>query len=460
MFWNIFKSVKLAVFLLITLAIVAIVGTLIPQGEESIGFVMRLRPETFRIFSVLGLFDVYHTLWFRAILGLLALNLVVCSIDRLPKAWKRMKARPPVDMKRPFEDLNEDNVLVLKGKMELISKRVKGFLQKIAKDIRSKSTDTGCFFYFEEGRYSHLGVYIVHLSIIIILLGGIIGSIWGFEGYMNILEGEKRDVVRLIRRVKPLRLGFYVRCDRFLVDYYKNGMPKEYMSELTFITGQKEVKRQVRVNHPVKFRGITFYQASYGVSIGDSSCIKIINRLSGKSFKVDLKLGQSYQIPDTGTVIKLVDIRKDFARAGPAIFLLVRLKQGKEMKLILFKDMGLAKKRLPAPMLNAAMFNPSLIEPYTFIVKDIPTRYYTGLQVSKDPGVPIVWTGFLMLIIGLMVTFFTSHKRIWVRIIKKGQNKVEVAVSGMSNRDPVSLAKKISSILNGIKKEVSPNANV
>jgi len=120
-------------------------------------------------------------------------------------------------------------------------------------------------------------------------------------------------------------------------------------------------------------------------------------------------------------------------------------------------DKDLAKKRLPVPMLNSPIFNPSFIRPYTFIIEDIPTRYYTGLQVSRDPGVPIVWVGFSMLIIGLMITFFTSHRRVWVRILKKDHNNVEIAVSGMSNRDPVSLSKRIKSVLNGIKEEVIPN---
>ena len=449
MFWNIFKSVKLAVFLLITLAIIAIIGTIIPQGEESIRFAMKLRPETFRIFSMLGLFDVYHTLWFRAILGLLTVNLIVCSIDRFPKTLKRIKAQPPVDMKRPFQDIDEDNILRLKGKIESITDSVREFLQKKGKEIRSKITDKEAFFYFEEGVYSHFGVYIVHLSIIMILLGGIIGSIWGFEGYMNILEGEKSNVVRLTRR-KPLKLNFWVRCDKFLVSYYKNGMPKEYMSELTFITGKKEIKKELRVNHPVRFCGITFYQASYGTSVEDKCYLKIINSESKRSYIAELRVGQSYKIPDSDVMLKVLDIREDFARTGPAVLLSIRPEQGKETRLLLLKNMQIAKKRLPAPMLNSPMFNSSIVKPYTFVIEQIPVRYYTGLQVSRDPGVPIVWAGFFMLIMGLMITFFTSHRRIWVRLTKK-DGEVEVAVSGMSNRDPVSLSKRIKSILAGIE---------
>ena len=417
---------------------------------------MRLRPESFRIFSMLGLFDVYHTLWFRAILGLLTLNLIVCSIDRFPKTLKRIRSKPPVDMKRPFQAIDDDNILRLKGSMDHITNRIKDYLEKRVRGIRSKITENEAFFYFEEGAYSHFGVYMVHLSIIMILLGGIIGSIWGFEGYMNILEGEKTNVIRLTRRTKALRLSFWVRCDKFLVSFYKNGMPKEYMSKLTFITAKKEIKKELRVNHPVRFHGITFYQASYGTSVEDKVYLKIINNESKKSYIAELRVGQSYNIPDSNVMIKVLDIRDDFARTGPALFLSIKTGQGKETRLVLLKNMQIAKKRLPAPMLNSPMFNSSIMKPYTFVIEKIPTRYYTGLQVSRDPGVPVVWTGFLLLIIGLMVTFFTSHRRIWVKVSKKN-GEVEIAVSGMSNRDHISLSKRIRSILNCIKEEVAQN---
>ena len=99
------------------------------------------------------------------------------------------------------------------------------------------------------------------------------------------------------------------------------------------------------------------------------------------------------------------------------------------------------------------MFNPSSFKPYTFVLKDVECKYYTGIQVSRDPGVPVVWTGFFMLIVGLMVTFFTSHKRIWIRISEK-DNMIEIAATGISNKDPAALSKKIAKIMEDIRKEV------
>ncbi len=451
------KSVKLTVFLLILLASIAIIGTVIPQGEEAVGFAMRLSPRVFHILSALGLFDIYHTWWFRALLGLISINLIVCSVDRFPKTWKRMNASPPVDMKKIFEDIGRDQSFEVNGNFKKVLEKLDSFLERRFKNVRKKIEDKIGYFYLEEGRYSHLGVYIVHLSVIVILVGGIIGSIWGFEGYMNILEGEKKDIVRLTRKMKVIRLPFSIRCDNFIVEYYENGMPKEYLSRLTFIEDHKETKKELRVNHPVSFHGITFYQASYGICVGSYAKIRIINNEEKKRYELTLKPGDIYKIPGSDTVIQLMDIKDNLAGCGPALILLIR-KRSEIRKLILFQDMEKARKRLPKQMLMASVFDPSSIKPYKFVIEDIPTRYYTGIQVSKDPGVPLVWIGFFMLIFGLIITFFTSHKRVWIKVEEIKENLVNISVSGMSNRDPVSLSKKIRTIMEEIKGELRNEA--
>ena len=112
---------------------------------------------------------------------------------------------------------------------------------------------------------------ITHLSILIILIGGIAGSLFGFRGFVNILEGETVDQIYL--KVKdgevPKPIGFSVRCDDFKITYYDLPRPekhvKEYTSILTILENGKEVLRKsIEVNHPLHYKGLAFYQASYG----------------------------------------------------------------------------------------------------------------------------------------------------------------------------------------------------
>ena len=93
---------------------------------------------------------------------------------------------------------------------------------------RTEAGDNGFMLYAERWRWTRLGVYIVHSSVVILLIGGLIGSLFGFEGYVNIAEGEATNIVRLRNTGGTLPLDFEIRCDDFSVTYYESGLPKEY----------------------------------------------------------------------------------------------------------------------------------------------------------------------------------------------------------------------------------------
>ena len=86
--WNFFVSVKLTVFLLLSLAVTSIIGTVIPQNADPQLYFREFSPFLFRLFQVLDIFDMYHAWWFQLLLFLLIANIVVCSIDRLTATWK------------------------------------------------------------------------------------------------------------------------------------------------------------------------------------------------------------------------------------------------------------------------------------------------------------------------------------------------------------------------------------
>ena len=102
-------------------------------------------------------------------------------------------------------------------------------------------------------------------------------------------------------------------------------------------------------------------------------------------------------------------------------------------------------------MLQSPKFDPSAFNPYTFFLDGLETSYYTGLQVNRDPGVPIVWAGCFLIVAGFFVTFFTSHMRIWVRVLNESRG-INISVAGTSNRNPVGLERELANLANGLKK--------
>jgi cytochrome c biogenesis protein len=69
-------------------------------------------------------------------------------------------------------------------------------------------------------------------------------------------------------------------------------------------------------------------------------------------------------------------------------------------------------------------------------------RHYTGLQVSKDPGVDVVYAGFILMIIGCYVTFFKSHQQLCIEAVRQG-SVTRVVVSGTANKNKAALERRI-----------------
>ena len=103
------------------------------------------------------------------------------------------------------------------------------------------------------------------------VVGGLIGSIFGFEGFVNIPEGESIGKITLTNQNTEKDLNFLIRCNKFNITLYDSGMPKEYRSNLTILKGDQElVTQDIRVNEPLKVEGVSIFQSSYGKIPGKS----------------------------------------------------------------------------------------------------------------------------------------------------------------------------------------------
>jgi cytochrome c biogenesis protein len=72
------------------------------------------------------------------------------------------------------------------------------------------------------------------------------------------------------------------------------------------------------------------------------------------------------------------------------------------------------------------------------------------LQVTRDPGVPVVIAGSFLLVIGFMTVFFYAHRQVWIRIDRQGPN-TRISIAGKTNKDPVGLEREITSLVEEIE---------
>jgi cytochrome c biogenesis protein len=443
-----FASVKLTIILLILIALVSIIGTVIPQQFGPTDTVTHLSPKLIDIFKSLQFFDLYHSVWFTLLLCLLSINLIACSVKRFPTTWKLFTTRPSLDRSKPFEDLPPENTITIQGNRSEITSAVERLLQKRLKRFRKKAADKVTTFYGEKGAFSHFGAYVIHISILVVIAGAIIGSQWGFKGFVNIAEGESADRVYVARQGGLKQLDFTVRCDNFSIAYYENGMPKEYRSDLSFLKDDTVILQgPLRVNHPITVNGIRFYQANYG-SIPGGKVHMTITKANGPQTHLTVSLKDSFSLHGDTAQVRVERIEENLMSMGPAVLLSVRSADA-TLQFWVFKAIEQMKRAIPNLLDKVPKFNPGRYEPYYFELNGIEQIFYTGLQLSHDPGVPIVAVGAFLIVAGFLITFFSSHKRFWVRV-DEAEGKTRIMVSARSNRDPVGLKRETAYLLRHI----------
>ena len=434
--WKSFASVKLTIGLLLSLAATSIIGTLIPQNEAPGAYLQTFGEILYRIFSLLGLFDMYHSWWFRALILLLVVNIIICSIDRLRATWKIIFAANPRFNVARYRQLKDKAQFSDAGAAATLKDRYLPFISRRFRYHRTEQTDEGFAIYAEKGRLTRLGVYVVHLSVVVLLIGGLIGSIFGFEGFINLAPGDSARSIQLRHNNQILPLGFEIRCDDFTVEFYATGAPKEFRSSLSILKEGKVVEQKdIIVNDPLRYEGFSFFQSSYGSLSPTEVILNFTSQATGMIYNQRAAIGTPVVIPENlGTfTLKKYTRQAEFRghNIGEAFIGVLTPQNGDPMDVTLpLKFPSFDKMRKGQVFVAIADFVP---------------RYYTGLQVSKDPGVWVVYTGFILMIIGIYITFFMSHQQICVEVTPLDP-KNRVTVAGTTNKNKMGMQKKVAQL--------------
>jgi cytochrome c biogenesis protein len=444
--WDLFASVKFAVVIFSIIALTSIIGTVIEQNaepEKNIKILTRMfgedaAPAIYSVLDKLGFMNMYHSWWFVTLLLLFAANLVICSVDRLPRIWKLVREPIRPLSEEYLEKMSIKRILMLKEKHSEVRGNVSEAVRKLGFRPSEAGKENGVQFFAEKGNFTRLGVYITHLSILVILAGAIVGIFFGFNGWLPLGEGETSPVAFKDQNNTRIPLGFDIRCDRFEVDFYgESDMPKAYKSWLTVLQDGKEVmKKVITVNDPLKYHGITFYQASFG-TVPESFdrgilMLELISR-DGKSEQIQTRLGGQFTIPGTAITGHIMNFSPalTFDQSGRPVTYDANMVN----PAILVEFTGLGQKPLTGWIFKRFPQTWNLPDGSKVEFLKFWGVQYTGLQVRKDPGVGIVYLGCILMALGLYITFFMSHRRIWVNVSEeKGATKILIGASANRNR--------------------------
>ena len=384
---------------------------------------------------------MYHSWWFRLLILLLAVNVIACSLDRLSNTWKIVFVKNPQFKLDSFRRRSDKIEFSGPRPIEDLKKTYLAVVAQYFRYRKIEETDRGFCILAEKWRWSRLGVYAVHLSVVLLLVGSLVGSLFGFDGHVNIPEGESVKSIRIKNDMQLQPLDFEIFCEDFDVSFYDSGAPKEYRSRLTLREqGQAVLTKDIIVNDPLRYKGINIFQSSYGKIPPQKVTVNFTNRTTGKITSKEMVIGRQINLPEAMGKFVLTGYTGSYhfngQHLGEAFRGTLTKAGGESIEIILpLRFAGFDSMRAGDLVISVAGYVP---------------RYYTGLQVTKDPGVGIVYVGFLLMIIGCYITFFMSHQRLCIAVVQNGQ-KSSVMVSGMANKNKFSMQNKVQKIAEKLK---------
>jgi len=444
--WRTVASIQTGVVLLILVVILSAAGTIVLQRPVTEPDEMQsaYSPQALRILDTVGLTDVFHSWWFLGLVLLVSVCIVAASVDRFPNSWRYFS--------RPYKYPDESFRRALRPQKSLaIADEESGLVaaQRALHSLGYKPErvvrEDHFSIFAERSGISELAVYIVHASLLLIFLGTVVDGIWGWRGTLNLNEGQTSNLVEL-HDGTTRTLPFAIRCDTAGQENYKDGTPKKWWSKLAVVKDGRDVqKKEIVVNDPLLYRGVRFYQSSYGPNGKVEKLMLVAAPSNGSGEKREIGLAVNDTVPlDANTTVRFAEFFPDYAvREGqvyrksnqlqnPAVHLVVTSKIAGQ-KIAGQKTAGKDFDVWFPPMDEVADNSKA---PYRLEATDLKMGHFTGLQVSHEPGQWGVWSGVVLMGVGLTFVFYVVHMRFWaVPVRDPGTGQYSLWIGGSANRN-------------------------
>lgn len=298
-FWRQLTSMRIALFLLLMLAIATIPGSLVPQRSADPNGVIQYQqdhPDLFKILDAFPIqaFDVYSSVWFSAIYLLLFVSLIGCVLPRIAHHWKALRGTPPRTPARlqrmaGFTEQRITNPAATAVEREEFAERAileaEALLRKqhyrteIQRVSRRGVTDVSVS--AERGYLRETGNLLFHVALVGVLVSVAIGGMFSFNGQRVLVEGQSfvnqlidYDSATSGTSFNPESLeAFSVKLNTFEVDYIgeEEGNPaafgavREFRANMTVTSPEGETSDAVvKVNHPLRMHGSPLYLLANG----------------------------------------------------------------------------------------------------------------------------------------------------------------------------------------------------
>ncbi|MGC9503513.1 cytochrome c biogenesis protein [Baaleninema sp.] len=428
-------DLRLAIVLLLVIAIASTIGTVIEQGE-TLDFYRANYPEdpalfgflSWKVLLGLGLDRVYKTWWFLALLILFGSSLTACTFTRQLPALKAARQWKFYKKPRQFQKLALSTELE-SGEISQLESLLQKQNYKVFKE--------GDSLYARKGIIGRIGPIVVHASMLLILGGAIWGTMTGVMAQEMIPSGTTTPVKNFIdfggwASLDRFR-GWELQVNRFWIDYTPDGTINQFYSDLSVVdeNGEEIDRKTIFVNEPLRYNGVVFYQTDWSIS----------------NVKIRLNNSPIFQLPmaklDTGGNGRIwgtwIPTKPDLSEG---VSLLARDLQGTAL---VYDTEG---------QLVSSVRVGGETEVNGVTLKLIDIVGATGLQIKSDPGIPLVYLGFGLLMVSALMSY-ASHSQVWAL-----QQDGKLYVGGRTNRAQVVFERELLEAIEKLEPDTKEEVTV
>ncbi len=444
--WHFFISMKTGLVLILALAVLGLIGTLLMQAPSGLqgepqayaAWLDSVRPKYggwTGVFNALGLFSIFTSVWFKGIVVLLTTSVLACSVNRAPYLWKQA-TRPRLTMTDAFfAHAPLSATIAGPADAEAAAAEVEAaFRAQHYRTIVERDGDA-IHLYADRFRWAPFGTVMAHLSLVLILIGALVGSSLGFRNSEFAAPiGSKVDV--------GYDTGLTLEATAFTDSYnVETGAPSDYASDIAlYKDGVRVATQTIHVNQPLRYDDVTFYQSFFGpaaaIRVEDASGTVVYDEgvplLWGSNDGTE-RIGQ-FAMPEQGLTVFVV---------GAASGEVSKAVKAGQMQIEVYQ----AGSQTPLDIQVVDQGKTTTIGGLDFTF--VREHQFTGLIVARDPGVPFVWGGTIVLIVGVCLVFFFPNRRAWA-LVRRRDGATSVQVGAIVRHD-VTFQADFAKFVDGLK---------
>lgn len=447
--WQQLKQMRTVFLLLGLLAVAALLCTLIPQGLDRSAYQERYPAPLAALLTAVGLDHVHSTLWFQGLIGLLLLSLIACS----GRLWQEARQRwrlPAAEAATRRVATAQTRLLALRSFSQVLYAIREVARRRGYQVVPLRREATLALLYLHKHRLSAWGQALAHYSVFLVALGSVLGSLHGLslDRTVPLLEGQTLSP-------QDSHLPFALALDRFTIDRDRaQDTVRNYYSQVRLLEDGREVRREtIAVNHPLRHRGYFITQSGWGLAEA-----RVLVRSKGQAHRVTFPLGREQTaegviwavpprleeavrpLPGGDTALVATAFSPDAIRKDGTV-LEVDSEYPGTAALALSYVYDLHRHRAAAPQTV-----PPRLEELGFLLAGETRRVgeatvtfegltlYSTFGLRRDLGLPLVWAGFLMAMLGLSLIFYLPLQRcvLSVQALSGGGVTVTLAAYGQA----------------------------